>query len=77
MVSWLQSPSEVILEHNRVKSATVMGLMHFPRETVYTFQDLTLSGKVLRVNAEYLFSLHYLLGSLRGTVTFAGGALYP
>ena len=54
-----------------------MGLMHFPRETVYTFQDLTLSGKVLRVNAEYLFSLHYLLRSLRGTVTFAGGVLYP
>lgn len=41
-----------------------MSLMHFPRETVYTFQDLTLSEKFLRVNGEYLFSLYYLLRSL-------------
>ena len=41
-----------------------MSLTHFPRETVYTFQDLTLSEKFLRVNGEYLFSLYYLLRSL-------------
>ena len=38
-----------------------MSLTHFPRETVYTFQDLTLSEKFLHVNGEYLFSLYYLL----------------